>query len=305
MNWERIITSPPPSTGWVFDSEMVAVAHRSKTQEIHCAAEDLPAGGVDVGPVGLQAIHDRVLEPVLARLKGAAEGTETAAVIVPTGWLRSFLIDVDRLPRREEEVHDVVRWRLKKLLPVPPAELRISVVRLSESEGQRQLLVMAGIERAMAGIEASFASIGVEVGLITTRLFSLVPRLAGETAATLVIQHEESFLSLLLLVGGIPQLLRTKPLARPDGDGTAVLREATLTLGFIRESVGVDGEIAVKLNCERSEMDTIMRGWLAEQTDLVPAVEPAGMPCGPTAVANRLGAARLAPALAVVSGELR
>jgi hypothetical protein len=305
MNWERILTSPPPSTGWVFDSEMVAVAHRSRTEEIHCAAEDLPGGALDVGPVGLQAVHENALGPVLARLKGAAEGTGTAAVIVPTSWLRSFLIDVDRLPRREEELQDVVRWRLRKLLPVPPTELRLSVVRLPESEGQRRLLVMAGIERAIAGIEACFAAVGVEVGLITTRLFSLVPRLAKESAVTLVIQREQSFLSLLLLVDGVPRLLRTKPLARSDGDDTAVLREATLTLGFIREAVGVDGEIEVRLSCERPEMDANIRGWLAERTGLVPAAETMGPPCGPTTVVDRLGAPRLAPALAVVSGELR
>lgn len=305
MNWERILTSRPPSTGWVFDSEMVAVAHRSKTEEIHCTAEDLPGGVLDVGPVGLQAVHDEALGPVLARLKGVAEGTGTAAVIVPTSWLRSFLIDVDRLPRREEELQEVVRWRLRKLLPVPPAELRLSVVRLPESEGQRRLLVMAGIERAIAGIEACFAAVGVEVGLITTRLFSLVPRLARESAGTLVIQHEESFLSLLLLVDGVPRLLRTKPLARSDQDDTTVLREATMTLGFIRESVGVDGEIEVRLSCERPETDAYMRGWLAEQTGLVPAAETMGPPCGPTTVVDRLGAPRLAPALAVVSGELR
>ena len=41
------------------------------------------------------------------------------------------------------------------------------------------------------------------------------------------------------------------------------LREAMLTLRFIRESVGVDGEIEVRLNSERPEMDAIMRGWLA------------------------------------------
>ncbi len=305
MNWERLYTSPPPSTGWVFDSEMVAVAHRSKTEEIHCAAEDLPAGGLDVGPVGLQAIHGEILAPVLARLKGAAEGTGTAAVIVPTGWLRSFLIDVDRLPRREDEVSDVVRWRLKKLLPIPPSELRLSVIRLPESGGQRRLLVMTGIERAMAAIEACYSAIGVEVGLITTRLFALVPRVAGVTLPTLVIQHEDSFLSLLLLVDGVPRLLRTKPLPTNDGDGKAVLRETMLTLGFVRESVGVEGEIEVRLNSERPEMDTVMRSWLAEQTGLVPAPETVGPPCGPTTVVNRLGAARLAPALAVVSGELR
>ena len=285
MNWEQFFTSPPPSTGWVFDSEMVAVAHRSKTEEVHCAAEDIPAGGLDVGPVGLQAIHADVLGPVLARLKGVAEGTGTAAVVVPTGWLRSFLIDVDQLPRREDELNDVVRWRLKKLLPIPPAELRLSVIRLPESDGRR-LLVMAGIERAMAAIEACYSSIGIEVGLITTRLFALVPRLAGTPLPTLVIQHEKSFLSLLLLVDGVP-------------------REATLTLGFIRDSVGVGGEIEVRLNSERPEMDATMRNWLAEQTGLVPAAEMVGPPCGPTTVVSRLGAARLAPALAVVSGELR
>ena len=304
MNWEQFFTSPPPSTGWVFDSEMVAVAHRSKTEEIHCAAEDIPAGGLDVGPVGLQAIHDDVLGPVLARLKGVAEGTGTAAVVVPTGWLRSFLIDVDQLPRREDELNDVVRWRLKKLLPIPPAELRLSVIRLPESDGRR-LLVMAGIERAMAAIEACYSSIGIEVGLITTRLFALVPRLVGTPLPTLVIQHEKSFLSLLLLVDGVPRLLRTKPLPLSAGGGETVLREATLTLGFIRDSVGVGGEIEVRLNSERPEMDATMRNWLAEQTGLVPAAEMVGPPCGPTTVVSRLGAARLAPALAVVSGELR
>lgn len=305
MNWEQFFTSPPPSTGWVFDSEMVAVAHRSKNEEIHCAAEDIPIGGLDVGPVGLQAIHDDVLGPVLARLKGVAEGTGTAAVVVPTGWLRSFLIDIDQLPRREDELLDVVRWRLKKLLPIPPAELRLSVNRLPESGGQRRLLVMAGIERAMAAIEACYSAIGIEVGLITTRLFALVPRPAGATLTTLVIQHEESFLSLLLLVDGVPRLLRTKPLPHSVGDGKTVLREATMTLGFIRDSVGVDGEIEVRLNSERTEMDAIMRAWLADQAGLVPAAEMAGPPCGPTTVVNRLGAARLAPALAVISGELR
>jgi hypothetical protein len=305
MNWEQIFTSPPPSTGWVFDSQMVALAHRSKADEIHCAAEDLPDGGLDVGPVGLQAVHDQALGPVLARLKGAAEGADTAAVVVPTSWLRSFLIDVDRLPRREEELLDVVRWRLKKLLPVPPTDLRLSVVRLPESEGQRQLLVMAGIERAMAGIESCYAGVGVEVGLITTRLFALVPRDAGVKTPSLVIQHEEGFFSMILLVDGLPKLLRTKPLSRSNSDERSVAREVSLTLGFIRESIGLQDAIEVRVNCERPEMDSVLRGWLAEQQGLVPAERASGPPCGPATVVKRLGAARLDPALAVVSGELR
>jgi hypothetical protein len=305
MNLERIITSPPPSTGWVFDTEMAVVAHRAKTGEIHCAAEELVDGGFEVGPVGLQTVDPGAVSPVLARLKGAAEGTQTAAVIVPTGWLRSFLIDIDRLPRRQNELHDVVRWRLKKLLPIAPSELRLAVVRLPENEGRRRLLVMTGIERAMAGIEAAFASVGIEVGLITSRLFALVPSVAGSSSPTLVIQVEKAFLSLVLLGGGVPRLLRTKPLATSIDSAATVLREVALTLGFVRETMEIDGEIEVRLSCESLDIERALRSWLADQERMVPGVEAVRPACGPTTVVSRLGEARLAPALAVVSGLVR
>ncbi len=305
MNWESLLTSPPPSTGWTLDAREAVIVHRTANGELHCAAEDLPDGGFKIGPVGLQAIDPEVVAPVFARLKGAAEGAQTAAVIVPTGWLRSYLIEIDRVPRKESELHDVVRWRLKKLLPVPPTDLRLSVVPLPESGGKRPLLVMAGVERAMAAVEATFSSIGIEVGLITTRLFAIVPRNAGAGRPTLVIQHEESFLSLVLLSEGVPQLLRTKPLAADGDSQVTALRETGLILGYIRDKLGVEGQIEVKLSCEDPDVDAAMREWLAAQERLVPAPEGVSPPCGPTTVVSRIGAARIAPTVAVVMGELR
>jgi len=305
MNWERVFTSPPPNTGWVLGANDAVVVHRAAIDEFHCAVEELPAGAFEVGPVGLQSVNREAVGPAFARLKGAAEGARSAAVIVPTSWLRSFLIDIDRPPRKEEELHEVVRWRLKKLLPVAPTDLRLSVVRQPEHAGQRRLLVMAGIERAMRAIESNFKAIGVEVGLITTRLFALVPRGAGAVRPSLVIQHEESFLSLLLLTEGAPRLLRAKPLALSNQGAGPVLREVGRTLGFIRDSLGISSEIEVKLTAENAEIDGELRGWLADKEGLVPMVEKAAPPCGPTTVVSRVGAARLAPAVAVVTGELR
>jgi hypothetical protein len=250
-------------------------------------------------------LNAQAIAPVLARLKGAAEGARTAAVIVPTGWLRSYLIDIDRPPRREEELRDVVRWRLKKLLPVPPADLRLSVVRLAEIDGQRRLLVLAGIERAMGSMEACFRSIGVEVGLITSRLFALVPRGADAMQSALVIQSERGFLSLLLLSNGVPRLLRTKLLASSDDSAGPVLREIAITSAFIRNTVGVDGEIGVRLSCEDPGLDERMREWLHQQDGFVPVGETSRPPCGPTTVVDRLGAAQVDPGLAVVTGALR
>jgi len=305
MNWEHLITSPPPNTGWTLGATDAIVVHRTAGGELHCAAEELPDGGFEVGPVGLQTMDSEVVAPAFARLKGAAEGAQTAAVVLPTGWLRSFLIEIDRVPRKESELHDVVRWRLKKLLPVPPTDLRLSVVPLPENGGKRPLLVMAGVERAMATVEATFSSIGIEVGLITTRLFAIVPQNAGADRPILIIQHEESFLSLLMLSDSVPQVLRTKLLAA-DGDsqGTA-LRETGLVLGFIRDKLCVEGPIEVKLSCEDPAVDARLRDWLAAQEGLAPSPDVLSPPCAPTTVVSRIGAARIAPAAAVVMGELR
>ncbi len=305
MNWERFLTSPPPATAWDLGANEVAIIHRTGPGEFHCAIEDVPPGAFEVGPVGLQAVDRQAIAPVLTRLKGAAEGTSTAAVIVPTGWMRAFLLEADKLPRKESEVHDVIRWRLKKLLPVAPTELRLSVVRLPEAGGRRQVLVLAGIERAVASIETIFNTIGIQPGLITTRLFALVPRSSLSDRPLLLIQLEPAFLSLILLVGGTPRLLRTKPLSPMAAVGQSIEREVRLNLEFIRDKIGLGGEIEVKLVCDDAALDTELRRWMAELPQLAPFVGPPTPPCGPSTVAGRIGAARLAPALAVVTGEVR
>lgn len=304
MNWERFLRSPPPRTGWELDASEALVVHRSAA-EAHCAVEAIPGDGFEIGPAGLQAVDVESVSPALARLKGATEGAETAAVVVPSRWLRAYLMDIDRAPRREDELQDVVRWRLKRLLPVPANEARLSIVRLRELDGARRLLVLVGIERAVAAIESSFAAIGVEVGMLTTRLFALVPREAGGELPTLVIQHEHAFVSLLLVIDSVPRLLRTKPLPATDDDAASVVREIGLNLGYIRDKIGIDGEIEVRFVSADDTVTRTVGSYLSGCAGLVPAPEASLPAVGPATTVQRVGAARLAPALAVVAGEVQ
>ena len=304
MNLRELFRSPPPATAWVLDSDTAAVVHRDSKGGLHCASEPVPDDVFEVGPVGLQGVDSTALEALLARLRGAAEGSQTAAVIAPTAWFRSYLIDADRLPRKQKELDDVVRWRLKKLLPIPPADLRLSVVRLPERDGRRQVLCVVGIERALAALEASAHRVGVEPGLITTRLLALASHQSKEGAPVLVIQQEATFLSLVLLVDGLPRLLRTKPLAVGGPAEPAAIREVGLTLNFIREDLGIAGDVEVQLAIDNEGVESELRRWFADRSGLVPGAELAAPLCAPAAVAGRLGAARLAPAVAVVTGGL-
>jgi len=99
--------------------------------------------------------------------------------------------------------------------------------------------------------------------------------------------------------------LRTKPLAAGGDSRDTVLRETGLTLGFIRSKLGVEGQIEVKLSCDDPLVDAALREWLVAQEHLTPAPDGGAPPCGPTTVVSRIGTARIAPAVAVVSGELR
>lgn len=305
LNFEELVTSPPPATGWDLDLGEALVVHRAAGGGLHCAAEALPPGAFDVGAVGLQALDVELAGPVLARLKGAAEGASTGALIVPTSWLRTFLIDTDRPPKKEKELHEIVRWRLKKLLPVAPTELRLSVVRLPEVDGRRPLLVLAGIERAMAALEAAFRGVGVELGLITSRLFAVVPRDSRSGSPLVLIQLEPGYLSIVLFVAGAPRLLRTKLLAGAAGTAAMVERELRLALEFVRDRIGLAGELDFKLVCTDRQLARELAAWLRAQPSLRPLSELPPAPCGPTAVVERIGGARLAPAVAVVTGAVR
>jgi len=305
MSLQELLRSPPPATAWVLDSDTAAVVHRDGKGGLHCASEPVPAGVFEIGPVGLQGVDSTALDPLLARLRGAAEGSQTAAVVTPTAWFRCYLIEADRLPRQQKELNDVVRWRLKKLLPIPPADLRLSVTRLPERDGRRQVLCLVGIERALTALEASVRAVGVEPGLITTRLLALAARRSRDDVPVLVIQQEPTFLSLVLVADGSPRLLRTKPLAVGGPAQPAAIREVGLTLNFIREDLGMEGDIEVQLAVENEGVESDLRRWLAERPGLVPGAEPATPLCAPAAVAVRVGAARLMPAVAVVTGGTR
>jgi hypothetical protein len=300
MNWKKFFTSPAPTTAWLLDGDAVAAVRRDGDGSLHCAVEAMPRGVCEVGPVGLQAVDRDRLSAALGAVQGRIEGARRPAVVVPTGWVRTQLFHFTDLPRRQSELDQVVRWRLKKLLPVLPSELRVSAIPQRSVDGQKALLCMVGVERAVASLEASFSAVGVEPGLITPRLFALSSGIDG--GRQLVVQQEEGYLSLLLVVDGVPRLVRTKPLAGGADIEPTVQRELQIASGFIRSDLGVTGEISVQVSAENTSVQDESTRWWREQDGirLVSAVDRP--PMLDPEIAARLGDARLIPMLRLAQG---
>ncbi len=51
------------------------------------------------------------------------------------------------------------------------------------------------------------------------------------------------------------------------------MRELRLTLEFVRDKIGLGGEIEVKLVCEDPVLESELRRWMAELPQLAPLVE--------------------------------
>lgn len=303
MKIPDFFTSPPPATGWSLDTEMAAVVVRQAKGELRCAAGGIPADIFDVGPVGLQALDEDRLRPVLTRLQQEVEGSKRAAVVLPTGWLRTHLLEFDRLPRRQADINEVVMWRLKKLLPVAPASLRLTTIAQPRDDGPHRLLVMTGVERAMASLESVFASVGVSLGILTARIFTVTDG-GSSTPRLLSIQQESGFLSIMLLLGDSPHVVRTKPL--PSNDWAVVERELNLTRGFVETSLGISDALEVSISVEDDELARRLKGWVdaADSLSSVRTRSPSAVFRG-TAIRDRAGSFRLDPVVNVLSGGVR
>jgi hypothetical protein len=282
---------------------MAAVVRRQGKGELRAAAVEMPDHVFDIGPVGLQAVDEDRLQPVLTRLQQEVEGSKRASVLVPTGWVRIHLLEFEDLPRRQADVKEVVLWRLKKLLPVAPASLRLNTVAQPRSGGPHRVLVMAGVERALASLESVFAEVGVSVGILTPRIFAVTDS-RTTSSRYLAIQQESGFLSIMFLLDDAPQLVRTKPL--PSNDWAIVERELSLVLGFMTSSLGIDDGISVGISAESEELERRLTGWVDAADALAPATDgtPAAVFHG-TGIRDRAGAFRLDPVVNVVTGGVR
>jgi hypothetical protein len=279
---------------------MVALGRHDGKGRLDCACRELPAETTAVGPVGLQTVDHEQLAEALGAVHEAMGGSRRVAVVVPTGWVRTHLLDFAELPRRQPEVAEVVRWRLKKLLPVPPAELRLSIVPQASVEGRRRLLVTVALERAMAELEGTFSEVGVMPGLITPGILALAS--IGddeEPGARLHVQYEEGFFSLLLLDSGVPLLLRTKPLTTVQEPWPTVGRELHMALTYIRDTLDVTGSLEVMIAASAAEIDEELRSWWSGQDAVTVVPARAGLgDIDPDSLA-RIGPARLAAIRAV------
>jgi hypothetical protein len=195
-------------------------------------------GGPLRDPAGFQGI----LGSLLRGVPGGGK-IKDASLVIPDAWLRVAFTESGDLPRSSDQLNEVLRWKLRRLVPFRVDELRVSAAEvppLPVQEEPRRLLLGFGVEQLLAQVEDAFAAHRIRLGQISNASLSMLaalsaPRADELTAVGLVDEHGYT---LVFVRGGAPVLHRYKGFTGglPEGSRTGlVVRDLKLTRNFLDE----------------------------------------------------------------------
>ncbi len=233
----NFFTSPPcPAAVVQLSSAYVsAIQVDAKERRVkHHFVLDLPGGLIephfDRPNIGDAAALAGILRD---GLKGLRITGRKIACLVPEADLKIFLLPFDSLPASERERQKLILWRVKKQMPVLPADVRLSYEVTSSGSSVR---VLAALARApvIKEYEDLFAGLGLDVGVLTVPTLSLLNLLDWEKEEDLLaVNVEDDSLSLAAVTAAAPSLYRLKMFALEPGAS----RDPLLRIGTIIKEI--------------------------------------------------------------------
>jgi len=136
------------------------------------------------------------------------------AFLIPESCLKMFVFSFVSLPSSQKEREEIIRWRVKKQMPLLPDDTRLSFAVLSSNKEEKVLVSLARAS-VVQEYENCFAKLGLRmgtVGVATLNLMNLIDREEGDNF--MVINLEEDYISLMAFLNSEIALYRSKPLVR-------------------------------------------------------------------------------------------
>lgn len=219
--------------------------HRGPQGFVYDAAhnEVIAARVFGEGPLGAPIQDLPAFEDAVKRLVGNIEAPiKEASLVLPDAWLRLIFTEVSDLPRRADDIQDVLRWKLKRIVPFRVEELRVSsteVVPFPNQEEPRRLLLGFALETLIEQIESAFGAAGITLGRITNNTLALQASLdtnnRPEELSALVAVSPFSF-TVSYVLNGLPLLYRFKALPAGAAEPKATIRDLRLTANFVSQN---------------------------------------------------------------------
>ncbi len=205
-------------------------------------AIEVPASVFAEGPLGAPMRKPESFSNLVSELvRDLAGPIKEASLVVPDSWLRLTFTELAELPRKRLAREEMLRWKLKRLVPFRVEDLRISAAQVTPFPNQEEpirLLIGFAIELLISQIEDAFSAAGVELGRIVNSTLALTASLEHTVAANdlagLVAVYPDAY-TLSFFRRGEPLLYRYKATGEAPIAGASVHRDLRLTDSFLRQ----------------------------------------------------------------------
>jgi type IV pilus assembly protein PilM len=176
------------------------------------------------------------LAEVLRRMRMESGRWDKVSLLLPDSWFRMNIItELQSLPERAHEAAEVIRWSLRRTMPIDPASLRLAYEVLSRTPPK--VLAVSAVEATLAAIEAQFEAAGIEVVLIEPAGLNLWNAITTREATTTrdriffyIRQHD---FTTAVFRGAEPLFIRSRNLA---GD-RSLQQEIRLSATYLRDTL--------------------------------------------------------------------
>jgi hypothetical protein len=206
-------------------------------QVSHASHHPLPEGSLTPGltepnfksPAEASAKLGRALDVLPNRRK-----LGRISIVLPDACARVILLDLATVPRGARQLNQVVRWQVRKRVPFPLDDARLSLQRFPLPGGGERVAVVLGMERILGQYEQVVEALGLKAGMVDLATFNvanqclLSPAAVQEAEAgdVAILNIADEEFSIMILRQRVPLFYRSKPLLHdPDRDPEACLRD--------------------------------------------------------------------------------
>jgi Tfp pilus assembly PilM family ATPase len=236
---------------------------RKDPQVQQVKAYRLPEGTFTPSVVTPELANEAAVAEVLRRLKLEAGRINRASILLPDGWFRMNIFELQSLPERADEADAMIRWSLKRTMPIDPSTLRISYEVLTKTGSHPRVLVVSAVEKTLQAIERLFDAAGIEVVLIEPIGLNIWNAVAVREEATtrdrIFFYIRESDFTTAVFRGAQPLFIRSRNL----NSQRTLQQEIKLSASYLRDTLqtqpieqcyvagnGVDGELTAEISAQ-------------------------------------------------------
>ena len=225
----------------VLDSDALIHARlgrgRTNPQIAQAKSYRLPAGTFAPAVVTPELVNEAAFADVLRRLRVESGRWEKASLLLPDSWFRINILDLPSLPEATADAEQMIRWSLKRTMPIDPGMLRLTFEILSRTGSAAKVLTISAVEKTISAIERLFAAAEIELVLIEAigiNIWNAITvREASTTRDRLFFYLRDTDFTTAAFRGNQPVFIRSRNL---NGERT-LAQEIKLSASYLRDTL--------------------------------------------------------------------